>query len=95
MVDIEPAGRADDTYRVAVAHTEADHPSSSTAHWGPAYDSAYADVAGHVKGIPAAAVDLLAEALTGAARARDEYSGMDGYEVWVERLTDGEWERVG
>jgi hypothetical protein len=44
--------------------------------------------------VPVESVDLLEQAERGAGRARDEYSGMDGWEVWVERLVGGDWERV-
>lgn len=82
------------TYRVAVAHTDPGHPCAGKAHWGPAYDATFAATTAHVLDVPVESVDLLEQAERGAGRARDEYSGMDGWEVWVERLADGDWERV-
>lgn len=82
------------TYRVAVAHTDPEHPSAAKSHWGPAYNAMYAEMSSHILDVPVQSVDLLQEAEKGAGRARDEYSGMDGWEVWVERLVGDEWERV-
>lgn len=82
------------TYRVAVAHTDPEHTCSERSHWGPAYDAGYAETTSHVREVPVETVDLLHEALRGAARARDEYSGMDGWEIWVEKLGSDGWERV-
>jgi glycine cleavage system aminomethyltransferase T len=94
-VEAEPSGRSTGTYRVAVAHTDPEHPSAAVSHWGPAYNAAYAEMVSHILQVPVESVDLLEEAAKGAARARDDYSGMHGWEVWVETLNDdGTWERV-
>lgn len=94
----EPADtivRAQGTYRIAVAHTDPGHPNATPAHWGPAYNAAFADTIAHVKGISAGQVDLLEEAKASLDRCREEHPGHD---VWVERLVsrggDSEWERV-
>jgi hypothetical protein len=95
-VEAEPSSNSSGTFRIAIAHTDPDHPSAAAAHWGPAYNAAYAEMAAHILGVPADSVDLLGEALRAAAKVRDDYRGADGWEVWIERLSDdGQWERVG
>jgi hypothetical protein len=73
-------------FRVAVRHTDEDHPSSATFHWGPAYDDNFATVLAHVKGGAPGDVDLLEEAKKGAERAAEEYPESDGWEVSVEAI---------
>lgn len=92
--ELQPA-RAQGTYRIAVAHADVEHPNAAPAHWGPAYNTSFADTVAHIKGISAGQVDLLEEAKAGADRCREEHGG---HEVWVERLVtrgeQSEWERV-
>lgn len=90
------------TFRVAVDHPDDNHDVLPvTAHYGPAYDAAYANVVAEVKDVPAGDVDLLEEARKGAERARRDYPESDGYVVSIEALVpsdDGEaasWRKVG
>jgi hypothetical protein len=73
-------------FRVAVRHTDSDHESSATFHWGPAFDENMANVLGHVKGVAPGDIDLLEEAKSAADRAADEYPESDGWEVSVEAI---------
>jgi hypothetical protein len=71
-----PEDRSGGLYRIAVAWHADGHPSSVPAHWGPAYNEAFAEMVAHVRGVPIGDVDLLAEALTGAERcARSTATG--------------------
>jgi hypothetical protein len=74
------------SFRVAVRHTDPDHDSSATFHWGPAFDSNMSAVIAHVKGVAPGEVDLLEEAKTAAARAAEEYPESDGWEVSIEAI---------
>jgi hypothetical protein len=93
-----PEERSGGLYRIAEAWHSDGHPSSVPAHWGPAYNEAFADTVAHVRGVNIGSVDLLAEARQGAERRRAELG--EGWLVWVERLRvnaagdAGEWERV-
>lgn len=73
-------------FRVAVRHTDPDHHSSATFHWGPAFDENLAGVIAHVKGVAPGDVDLLEEAKTAADRAAEEYPESDGWEVSIEAI---------
>lgn len=74
------------TYRVAIAHTDPEHPSSVTFHYGPAFNEQMAEVVAHVRGCAPGEVDLLAEARTTMERARREYPEADGWQVTLEAV---------
>lgn len=74
------------TYRVAVRHTDDDHPSSATFHYGPALNESMADTIAHVRGVAPGEIDLLAETKEVADRARLEYPEDDGWEVTIEAI---------
>jgi hypothetical protein len=74
------------TYRVAVNHTDEDHPSSTVFHYGPAINDQMADVIAHVRGVAPGEVDLLEEAREVADRARLEYPESDGWAVSIEAI---------
>lgn len=74
------------TYRVAVAHSDPDHDSSATFHYGPAFNEQLADVIAHVRGCAPGDIDLLAEAQETIARAREEYPEADGWTVGLEAV---------
>jgi hypothetical protein len=78
------------TIRVAVRHTDDDHPSSATFHYGPAFNEAFADVVAHVQGVAPGEVDLHEEALKTAERAREEYPESEGWEVSLEAIVPHE-----
>lgn len=90
-----PADRGSGTYRVAVVRLGGD---DAPAHWGPAYNAAFAELVAHVRDVPVGDVDLFAEAQRGAGRCIAEHG--DGWVAWVERLRAspsgdcGEWEKV-
>jgi hypothetical protein len=74
------------TIRVAVRHTDSDHPSSATFHYGPALNEQMADTIGHVRGVAPGEVDLLEEANVVLERARQEYPESEGWEVSLEAI---------
>jgi hypothetical protein len=74
------------TYRVAVCHTDDDHPSSVTFHFGPAINDQMAAVIAHVRGVAPGEIDLLAEVREVADRARQEYPESDGWAVSIEAI---------
>src|SRR3954454_15209264 len=74
------------TYRVAVAHTDEDHPSSTTFHYGPAINDQLADVIAHVRGVAPGDIDLLEEAREVLDRALVEYPESDGWAVSIEAI---------
>lgn len=83
--DLQPAGGGV-TYRVAIAHTDSDHPSSATFWYGPAFNEQMAELVAHVRGVAPGEVDLLAEARTAMERARQEYPEADGWQVSLEAV---------
>lgn len=78
------------TIRVAVAHTDEDHPSSVAFHYGPAFNDQMADVIAHVRGVSSGEVDLHEEALDTLERARQEYPADEGWEAWLEAIVPHE-----
>jgi hypothetical protein len=74
------------TYRVAVCHTDDDHPSSVTFHYGPAINDQMADIIAHVRGVAPGDIDLLEEAREVADRALVEYPESDGWAVSIEAI---------
>jgi hypothetical protein len=84
------SGGGSSTIRVAVKHTDPDHDSSATFHYGPAFNEAMADVIAHVQGCAPGDVDLLEEAKKTAGRARMEYPESEGWEVSIEAVVPHE-----
>lgn len=82
--DVQAGGPV--TYRVAVRHTDDDHPASTTFHFGPAINDQMADIIAHVRGVSPGDIDLLGEAQEVADRARQEFPEEDGWEVSLEAI---------
>lgn len=80
------AGGGVNTIRVAVRHTDPNHHSSATFHYGPALNEGFADLVAHVRGVSPGEVDLLEEAYIVMDKARAEYPEADGWEVTLEAI---------
>lgn len=78
------------TIRVAVRHTDADHPCATTFHYGPAFTDETAGIIAHVRGCSPSDVDLTKEARVAADRAREEYPEAQGWEVSLEAIVPHE-----
>jgi hypothetical protein len=79
-------GGGSSTIRVAVRHTDPDHPSSATFHYGPAFNEQMAGLVAHVRGCSPGDVDLAEEAKVALERAREEYPESEGWEVGLEAI---------
>lgn len=80
-------------YRVTIQHQDPEHENSEVAHIGPAFDSAYEEMAKHFTDEP---VDLLSAATAFRDKTASEMG--EGYELSVVELdtsTDpAEWKVV-
>lgn len=79
-------GGGSTTIRVAIHHTDSDHPAAATFHYGPAFNDQMADVIAHVQGCAPGDVDLHEEALKTLERAKLEYPESEGWEVGLEAI---------
>jgi hypothetical protein len=83
-------------FRVAVSHSDPDHPNNAASFYGPALDDAYAGLLSQSFGVDD--VDLLEEAGKVAKRAKADHSGK-GFDVKIVELVDNgdgtsRWEEV-
>jgi L-alanine-DL-glutamate epimerase-like enolase superfamily enzyme len=87
LLDTEVVGSGGSvTIRVAVAHSDEDHPSSATFHYGPAFNDQMAELIAHVREEAPGDVDLIAEANKTLERAQQEFPESEGWEVWLEAI---------